>query len=279
MKNKNIKQLIKEHFDDLSETGQKLAKFVIDNYRQSMLLSSVELARAAGVSNTAVIRFAKTLGFSGFIEYKNVLKSEYTSTQKVYSYLSLMEPAGEQGYISGYFSKVIASLEHFTKYFDRNILDRFCKEIIAAETIYIMGIGSDEVIVSFLQNYLNVMGFKCIPVYQEGLTLRERLFLVGEKDVMIMSAFPTLTKDERWAAKYVKKQGAALLAITDSESTASLLRPDCHACLAEPDDIFFNSYILPLAFCDALLLRLYELDSDKTSSAMEKYQNMLDDNF
>ncbi len=275
MKTKNIKQLIKDHYDELSATGQKLAKFVIDNYQQSIPLDSTELAKAAGVSNTAVIRFAKSLGFSGFLEYKNALKLEYTSTQKVYSYLSMMEPAGERGYISDYFSAALKDLKNFANSFDLKTLNNFCKEIINAENVYIMGIGSDEAVVTFLQNYLNVMGIKCIPVCQEGLTLRERLFLVNEKDVVILSAFPTLMEDEKWAAKYIKKQGAKLLVITDSEITANTLQADYHVCLVESSDVFFNSYIMPMAFCNALLLRLYELEPDKTTKAMKSYQDML----
>lgn len=58
MEHETMKQRIKENYDTLSSQEKKVAKFIIDNYQQSILLSSSELAQQSGVSNTAVIRFA-----------------------------------------------------------------------------------------------------------------------------------------------------------------------------------------------------------------------------
>lgn len=273
---KSVKQIIQEHYNDLSASNQKIAKFVIDNYQQSMLMGSVELARASGVSNTAVIRFAKALGFSGFIEYKNTLKQEHISTQRVYTYLNLMESSGKgENRVSRYLSALANDFERFTTAFDQKAVDSFCNAILQAKKVYLMGVGSDIVVAVFLQNYLNVMGVSCSLVTQEGLTLREHLFQINSGDVLFLSAFPTTVNDERWAAAYAKKQQAKILVMTDSEVTARELKADSFVCLSESQDVFFNSYFLPMAFCNALLLRLYELAPDHTAQAMKAYEEML----
>lgn len=271
----NMKQLINNKYNDLSSTSKVIAKFIIDNYHQSMMLGSAELAKAAGVSNTAVIRFAKALGFSGFIEYKNTLKKEYTSTQKVYSYLAMMEPNSKGEYLSNYFKAIKHDINEFALKLDKSILDSFCREILDANTVYIMGIGSDSIVVDFLQNYLTVMGIKCVPVYEEGLTLKEKLFLINKNDILILSAFPTLMDDEIWASEYAHINKAKLLIMTDSEITARQLKADYFACIYESPDTFFNSYILAMFFCNVLLLHLYEMAPDKTKKAMKSYQDML----
>ena len=53
MEHETMKQRIKENYDTLSSQEKKVAKFIIDNYQQSILLSSSELAQQSGVSNTA----------------------------------------------------------------------------------------------------------------------------------------------------------------------------------------------------------------------------------
>lgn len=275
MNSKNIKQRIKEEYEGLSPACQKVAKFVIDNYQQSMLLSSSELAEAAKVSHTAVIRYTKALGFSGFLEYRNSLKTEYTSTQKVYSYLNMMQPDDQGGYIGEYLNALRGDFDTFTKNLNQASLDAFCSTILKAETVYIMGIGSDSVIIDFLKNYLNVMGIKVVPVYEEGLTLREKLFLLSSKDVLLLAAYPTLMEDERWASDYALSKGADLLVLTDSEITAKTLRATQYINVLESSDTFFNSYVLPMTFCNLLLLRLYELAPEKTAKAMKEYQDML----
>lgn len=275
MISKNVKQLIKEQYEMLSPACQKVAKFVIDNYQQSMLFSSSELAEAAKVSHTAVIRYTKALGFSGFLEYRNCLKKEYTSTQKVYSYLNMMQPDDQGGYVGEYLNALHNDFDIFIKSLKQESMDSFCASILKAHTVYIMGIGSDSVIVDFLKNYLNVMGIKVVPVYEEGLTLKEKLFLLNEKDVLLLAAYPTLTADEHWASDYALSKAADLLVLTDSEITAKTLRATHYINILESSDTFFNSYVLPMVFCNLLLLRLYELAPEETAKAMKKYQDML----
>ena len=275
METKSIKQLIKDNYNQLSPVCQKVACFVIDNYQQTMLLGSAELAEAANVSHTAVIRFAKSLGFSGFLEYRNELKKEYITTQKVYVSLENMHPDSEGRYLNEYFSTVRRDLDAFVSSFNKNVLDYFCHALLDADTVYIMGVGSDEIVTDFLTNYLNVMGIKTIPVYQEGLALRERLFLITEKDVLFLTAFPTTMADEYWATGYAHERGAKVLILTDSEITARNLHADSYALVREHSDIFFNSYVLPMLFCNTLILHLYELEQERTSESMKAYHEML----
>ena len=72
-----MKQRIKEKYEDLSVQEKKVAKYIIDNYHNPFC-SPLRLAQQAGVSNTAVIRFAKDLGFHGFLEYRKEIRKEYT---------------------------------------------------------------------------------------------------------------------------------------------------------------------------------------------------------
>ena len=99
MQEKTIKERIDELYDSLSPACRKVAKYVNDNYQNCLLLSSSELAKAAKVSHTAVIRYTRALGFSGFLEYKKALKDEYIPKQKVYSYLNKMQAGDDGGYL------------------------------------------------------------------------------------------------------------------------------------------------------------------------------------
>ncbi|MEG0292169.1 MAG: MurR/RpiR family transcriptional regulator [Anaerovoracaceae bacterium] len=278
MDKKNIKQLINENFNKLSPTHKKVGRFVVDNYQESMLLSSTELASAANVSNAAVIRFAKALGFTGFIEYKNQLKKEYSSKQKSYYYSQGLKNKKYNEYISDYFSSIQNDIGNFIKFFDIQKIDDFCDAISHCRTLYLMGIGSDSVIVSFLQNYLNIMGVNCVPVYEEGLTLREKLFHINSEDVFLLTAYPTTLSDEYWASNYAKEQGARVLILTSSELTAKQLQADNFAIAIEHYDSFFNSYIVPMLFCNVLLLRYSELNVDQCQEALLHYDTMLENN-
>lgn len=275
MKKITMKQKIKDKYDELSFKEKKVAKYIIDHYQQSLLLSSSELAALAGVSDTAVIRFAKSLGFKGFLEYKNNIKQEYIPTQKVYSSLALIERDKEGKILNGYLNSLLLDMSNFIRDFDDKMLSEMAEVIATAKTAYLVGFGSDEVVVYYLKNYLNLMGIKCICVTEEGLALREKMFLLTEEDVVFMSSYPTLMESEKWVADYARSKNSKLLLMTDSEITAKQLGVDSFVAFYETADNFFNSYVLQMTYCNALLLRIYELYSEKTTHSMRKYHEML----
>ena len=205
MKRNEIKEHIQELYPTMPSTVQRVAKYVCANYDRAFLLGSSELASAVGVSDTTVIRFAKILGFKGYLEYKNALKAEYASVQKVYSYLGRLDLTESGTLIPAYLKSIPAILENFSSAFDFSGLDKICDTIMECKTLYLLGLGSDAVVAVFLKNYLPLMGINCICITNEGLALKEKLFLLDKNDVVLLSASPTLLEDERWASKYIKK--------------------------------------------------------------------------
>ena len=51
---------------------------------------------------------------------------------------------------------------------------------------------------------------------------------------------------------------------------------DLFAVINERADTFFNSYVLPMAFCNGLLLRIFELNQDRATQAMREYQSLFE---
>lgn len=274
MNEETMKQRIKDKYDEFSAKEKIVAKYIIDNYQQSMLLSSSELAQLAGVSGTAVVRFAKALGFKGFLEYKKTIKKEYVPTQKVYSSLALIDHDSEGKIVNRYLTGLSEEIRRFSDGLDMNALAEMARQVMEARNVYLVGFGSDEVVVCFLKNYLNLMGVHCIPVTEEGLALREKMFHLGSEDAVFLSAYPTLMESEVWVSDFAKKRGARLLLMTDSEITVRQLKADAFLAFNEAADNFFNSYVLQMACCNALLLQIYELYTEKTTAEMKKYEDM-----
>lgn len=194
MSEKTIRNRIKENYETFSAKELRVAEYVMKNYQQSMLLSSTELANAAGVSDTTVVRFAKSLGFSGFLQYRNQIKKEYVPTQKVYASLSSLadEQKNEEALIPWYFHGLLKNCNDFFNQIPESQIEKMVRLIKEAETVYLFGIGSDVVIAHFLENYLRLMGIRCITITEEGLAMKEKFFAMKEHDCLFMSAYPTL---------------------------------------------------------------------------------------
>lgn len=277
MSEKTIRNRIKENYETFSAKELRVAEYVMKNYQQSMLLSSTELANAAGVSDTTVVRFAKSLGFSGFLQYRNQIKKEYVPTQKVYASLSSLadEQKNEDALIPWYFHGLLKNCNDFFNQIPESQIEKMVRLIKEAETVYLFGIGSDVVIAHFLENYLRLMGIRCITITEEGLAMKEKFFAMKEHDCLFMSAYPTLEQSDYWVCDYVKRKNAKLLLLTDSELTAHKLNADVSINVKETLDTFFNSYVLSMGVCNAILLKMYELYPTDVSESMKSYQNMM----
>ena len=277
MSEKTIRNRIKENYETFSAKELRVAEYVMKNYQQSMLLSSTELANAAGVSDTTVVRFAKSLGFSGFLQYRNQIKKEYVPTQKVYDSLSSLadEQKNEEALIPWYFHGLLKNCNDFFNQIPESQIEKMVRLIKEAETVYLFGIGSDVVIAHFLENYLRLMGIRCITITEEGLAMKEKFFAMKEHDCLFMSAYPTLEQSDYWVCDYVKRKNAKLLLLTDSELTAHKLNADVSINVKETLDTFFNSYVLSMGVCNAILLKMYELYPTDVSESMKSYQNMM----
>ena len=54
----------------LTNSESKIAKYVLDNFNETLNYNVSELADKAGVSDASVVRFCKSLGYKGFQDFK-----------------------------------------------------------------------------------------------------------------------------------------------------------------------------------------------------------------
>lgn len=264
-----ITQLIREHYDELSKGCQKVASYILDNFSTAALLSSTELAEKVNVSDTMVVRFAKTLGFSGYAEFRKQLRSVYVGT--LYDDLQNMHSDQDHQYAKNYLNSTAEDLQEFVKNVDYALIETIAKRLLSSRQIYIGGMGSDSVVAKFLFSYMIKIGFRPILLVEEGHTLRENLLNITNQDTLLMCSSPKIFKDEYKMAQLAKQSGATLITITDSEATSLLLNSDYNISFRQKEKAFFNSYVIPMTICNLLLLKIYEIAPEQVDTSLKHY--------
>lgn len=270
----NIENLIKEHYLSLSKGCKRVASYILDHYSHAALLSSTELAEAAGVSDTTVVRFSKALGFNGYAEFKRCLRSNMYETN-LYDDLQRMNVDRSDQFSANYMRSIAEDLQEFTNSIDYGLINTIVRRLLDSQQIYIGGLGSDAVVAKYLFTYIRKMGFNPILLVEEGHTLREYLMNITSQDTLIMCSYPKMFQDEREMARMAKRGGATLVTITDSETSALLLESDYNLSARQKEKTFFNSYVLPMALCDLLLLKIYELAPEKVDASLKRYTEVV----
>lgn len=70
-----LRELI--HNANLTKTQQKIAKYILDNSADACFMTSTEIALKLGVSESSIIRFSRSLGFNGFMDFQKSLRKDY----------------------------------------------------------------------------------------------------------------------------------------------------------------------------------------------------------
>ena len=165
-------------------------------------------------------------------------------------------------------------IEFFGDEIDADKIDYVAECLLKAETVYLVGIGSDGVMVKYMSDYLTTMGKKCIAIYDEGISLRQKILTASSKDFILLASFPTVQPDEYWTASFAMEHGIGAALITDSELTAAALGMPCFFKAKVPMESFFNSSVFVMILCDMILMKMYDLDESGIAAALKRYDEV-----
>ncbi len=69
--------------EDLSQNEQRIAQWILNDPSQVTIMTSQDLAKQCGVSQSSIIKFCKKVGLSGFPALKIALSADVARTQDV----------------------------------------------------------------------------------------------------------------------------------------------------------------------------------------------------
>lgn len=137
----NVLITIRSLHDRLSQTHKQLADYILTNSEDVPFLSVHELARSAGVSVASISRFARTVGYHSFKDFKVQLGKDSLPTFTS-MYQAITPEDSDEQIIEKVFRGNITSLEETLKILRRAELIRAARVMAASPRTVFFGIGS-----------------------------------------------------------------------------------------------------------------------------------------
>jgi DNA-binding MurR/RpiR family transcriptional regulator len=217
-----IKQIFAKT-DSLNGAQKRLGHY-LQNDSSALLLSNVrDLAQAVGVSKATVVRFATSLGYKGFPEFKREIQKEMRG--KLRAAARMEETFAELGDDENIFAKLIKrDIQLLQETLQAASFPDFHKavEIIwRAQKVFIIGLNASMALAYLLH-------FRLVRVKKDarwifltgGTSLLEQLAFMNPSDVLIAIDFLQVPREVQAALQHAKKVGAPILGITDFPSSA-----------------------------------------------------------
>jgi DNA-binding MurR/RpiR family transcriptional regulator len=260
--------------------GQKLiANYIINHYDKAAFMTAARLGEIVGVSESTVVRFAIELGYDGYPKLQRVLqeliKSKLTSVQRMeVSSNRISEDNILKSVLQSDMEKIKITLDEI----DLDVFNNVVESLLKAKKIYILGVRSSAPLASFLGFYFNIIFDNIRLVHTTSVSeMFEQIIKVTEEDVVIGISFPRYSKRTIKAMQFVKSQGAAVIAITDS-SESPLAETADHSLIARSDMAsFVDSLVAPLSVINALIVAIAMRRKDHIYGTFEKLEKIWDE--
>lgn len=155
----NCLQLIRAQYDTLTGAEKRIADHVLQYSSDVVFMSVGQLAEHAQVARSAVIRFCKSLGFTGYTQLKLALAAELSKNKEL-NYTPYIYPNDSAELIMDkVFSANVKALHDTAAFLDKKAAGAVLDLMAKAENIYLYGIGTSASMVTELQYRLMQLGY------------------------------------------------------------------------------------------------------------------------
>jgi len=257
--NADLISLIKSNYYKFSKGQKQIAQFIIEHYDKAAFMTAAKIGETVDVSESTVVRFASSIGFSGFPELQKslqvLIKNKLTTVQRI----GLDEDMGEDAdkLHKRILRNEINSMRCLLDNIDTAALDEASELILNADKVYILGLRTSSTLANYLGFYLDVILDNVKVLNNSGVnSLYEEIIRVKETDVLIVISFPRYSNSTIEATKFVKGHKAKVIAITDTEASPFHSLSDV-SLLAKSNIVsFIDSLVVPMCMLNSLIINI-----------------------
>jgi DNA-binding MurR/RpiR family transcriptional regulator len=245
----------------LTKKEKLIAEFVLDNFPEVCFITSTDIAKRLNISDSSVIRFTRTLGYSGFMDFQRNIRKIYTDRINSVSEaitvpserlkLSISK-LGQSDVMETYFSNVIKNLKSVITYNDIQTFERATELIISSQRKFVVSSRANSGIGDMLLLLLKHMLPNVYETSHPALNVIDHLCDIGEKDCLIAVSFPRYSEMDLLAAQMAYDAGAQIVLITDKASSPLAQYATQLICVSVESNTFFNSYVSVLFAAELL---------------------------
>lgn len=260
--------------------GQKLiAKYIEEHYDKVAFMTASRLGATVGVSESTVVRFATEIGYAGYPQLQQamqeMIRNKLTSVQRMQV---TADRIGKSDVLDTVFNQDIDIIRRTMEETSHDNFYKSVDAIIAARKIYIIGTRSSSALATFLSYYFNLIFDNVLLVQStsEG-EIFEQMIRIDKRDVVIGISFPRYSRKAVKAMDFAHKQGATVIAITDS-SFSPLAKPADYLLLARSDIAsIVDSLVAPLSLINALIVTTALKKSGEVTQVFKRLEDIWDE--
>ncbi|RAI79278.1 MurR/RpiR family transcriptional regulator [Macrococcoides goetzii] len=271
---------ITQMYDTFTPVEKRIADLMIDQPVKVVNLPIKEIAKLAGTSEAAIVRFSKRLGLSGIKVVKVELARELHTidTEKKPSKIEFTDSV--EVLKEKVFNNSIQALYNTEKILSPKLIDDAAQAIIKAKRMMIFGVGIAQVVGEDFRLKLAQID-KLAHLANDSFTAVSMLGNFEPGDVLFAITSSGRSKEIIEVIKYAKKQRITIILLTQKVPSPALRMADIALAMAkEENEIKVGTMtvrIVQLAIIDAVYLRIGSIQSEAVIKSLTNVNNARED--
>ena len=236
----------------LTKKEKLIAEFVLDHFAEACFITSTEIAKRLCISDSSVIRFTRTLGYTGFMDFQKAIRKMYTERKNSVSE-QITVPSerlklsigklDENNIMESYFSNAMQNLESCVNHNDTIDFERAAELIVGSKRKFIVTSRANSCIGDMLLLLLKHLLPDVYETSHPALNVIDHLCDITENDCIIAVSFPRYSEMDLLAAQMAYEAGAKIVLITDKASSPLAQYATQLLTVSVESNTFFNSYV------------------------------------
>lgn len=276
----NVVERIRRKSGELTKSETVVARYVLEHPMDIAFMAALRLGERAGVSESTVFRFAKSLGYTTYqalqSEARGEIQQRLHETTPARLERTIAENPSEWMALVGAFGDDLANLERTLQQLSEPAFMEVVDLLAVADTVWVVGFRGATGLASLLSYTLNLIRPGVRSLSERADTFYDRLIDLDKRDVLLATSFSRQSRRTLEIVDLARSKGTSIVAVTD-DALSPLGRASDHALIVSVHSrAFIQSYTAAFALAHGLFAAMSLRLSDSARERLGKLESELE---
>ena len=257
----NLRNRIQRYQGRLSKLDARVIEALLADPIAASYGTAKEVAELAGVHQTTVIRFARKLGYKGYLDLREALRHDHREgnsegTSAASHIFNRLQHGGERPTMDVFLEIEIAALRGIPNHVARDDLTRAVGYATEAARIFIFARGHAGVLADHLAMRLDRLGFRAESLHFVDMLTPQQIAGFRQGDLLIAFALRRVPEQLPLLLSFAGARGGRSIVISDMIGPSIRPRPDALLAAPRGSETEWQTLSVPMALANILLLEL-----------------------
>lgn len=257
-----------------TKTDKLIASYILNNVLEFTLCSISQVSDELGISKTSLIRFAKKMGFDGYLGFRKQLQDEevlkHSSAERFKSLLNgkFVSNAEKMKF------KEIESIQQCYDNLDMHAVERMVELLGSGRNVFCAGRDVAGYLAEITAYRFCNYGYPFYVLDMDKAIYQHRLMFCGKQDILLVFDYPKYSRYIEELVQYAKVKQMTVIVITDYVTCPLIKNADLVFYCDSQTELFNNTMIAPLFLINLVTTLVLYKNNDKMVEYLKKSEEL-----